>query len=66
MSARTAKRPLVFGVWIVEMKCDELWEPTVGIGLTREDGRKALVSWQLHNPDDKFRLRQYLGMDGAS
>lgn len=48
-------------VWIVEVKFaeDRHWRPTVGIGLTREDGRWALACWRLKLPDDQVRLRPY-------
>ena len=34
--------------------------PTVGIGLSREDGRKKLAEWQANNPDTAFRLVHYV------
>ena len=48
-------------VWVVEIKCFLVrqWEPTVGVGLTRIDGREVLKKWKRRNPCDKFRLRKY-------
>ena len=52
-------------VWIVEMwfkptKRYRLgWQPTVGCGLSREDGRRKLAEWKKTNLNDKFRLRRY-------
>ena len=54
-------------IWVVEM-CGWLssrgaaktWRTTVGVALTREDGRLVLKSWRLHNPNDKFRIRLYI------
>ena len=49
-------------VWIVEGRFEPLyrWEPTVGIGLSREDGRNKLKEWSQHNPFGQFRLRKYV------
>jgi hypothetical protein len=54
-------------IWVVEMWCraPRRWLPTVGVGLSRTDGRDALADWQRQNPDDKFRLRQYGRLDKA-
>lgn len=50
-------------IWVVEAKWSEShydsWGATVGVGLTREDGRKALKEWQQRNPSDFFRLMKY-------
>jgi len=46
-------------VWIVELWCGQRYEPTVGIGLSREDGRMKLARWKRINPHDKFRLVPY-------
>ena len=45
-------------VWIVEMFWRS-WGATVGVALTREDGREVLRDWQRRNPTDRFRLRAY-------
>lgn len=52
-------------VWIVEMDESQItgaqrFAPTVGIGLSREDGRKKLAEWQANNPDTAFRLVHYV------
>lgn len=48
-------------IWVVEMWFDAAhrWEPTVGVGLTRKEGRRALAWWRIRNTVDKFRLRPY-------
>lgn len=47
-------------VWIVEMRGENgRWDSTVGVMLTRDEGRYELQRWRLHNPDDKFRLMKY-------
>ncbi len=49
-------------VWIVEMWNDERkrFEPTVGVAITRYDGRITLQDWRDHNPADKLRLVRYV------
>lgn len=51
------------GIWIVEMWNDATgvarWEPTVGVSITRQDGRLILKKWQANNPTDRFRLQRY-------
>ena len=51
-------------VWIVEMWIEtpghERWDPTVGCGLTKDDGQNALETWRERNPDDKFHLVKYV------
>ena len=48
-------------VWIVEILWENLnkWHATVGIGLSRDDGRQKLRDWQGRNPTDRFRLTRY-------
>lgn len=48
-------------VWIVEVLWDDAsaWNATVGIGLNREDGRRAMADWKSRNPCARFRLRRY-------
>lgn len=46
-------------LWVVEMLCGDKWHPTVGVRLTREDGRDELTCWRRRNADDKFRLVKY-------
>jgi hypothetical protein len=46
-------------IWVVEMKVGNNWEPTIGVGLTREDGRLELARWRGKNPTYKFRLVKY-------
>ena len=47
-------------LWVVEMNIDGAWHPTVGVTVTRDQARSELEDWQERNPDDKFRLRQYI------
>lgn len=47
-------------LWVVEMLCHGGWQPTVGIAISREDGRLALRKWKSNNPCDKFRLVKYV------
>ncbi len=51
-----SKRPLR----VVEMLIDGRWEPTVGVRLSRSDGRDELREWQQSNPADEFRLAPYV------
>jgi hypothetical protein len=52
------------GVWIVEVKFrgQYRWKPTVGVTLTQKDGLLLRREWQGQNPDDRFRLTQYLAV----
>ena len=48
-------------IWVVEV-FDEIsfsWKTTVGIGLSRSEGRLTLCEWEKRNPHDDFRLKQY-------
>lgn len=45
-------------VWVVEMHTGRRWEPTVGVRLTREDGRAELRAWRSRNVG-RFRLSAY-------
>ena len=49
-------------IWVVEMQDDVSlkFKPTVGVGLTRKDGRDEKWKWETANPDDKFRLKKYV------
>lgn len=52
-------------IWVVEVKFEGKfkWETTVGVGITRDDGRVALNEWKRENPFDQFRLRCYIRQD---
>lgn len=51
----------VLCLWIVEASWDKgPWHPTLGVALTRQDGRAELAGWKQHNPDDQFRLTKYV------
>ena len=56
-------------IWIVEMlnpdysSKEPVWEPTVGVALTRDQARHHSRGWKTHNPDDKFRVRCYVNRD---
>ena len=47
-------------VWIVEMKIDGRWEPTMGAASNRVHAQTVIADWRKHNPDDKFRLSKYV------
>ena len=49
-------------IWVVEMQDDVSlkFEPTVGVGLTRYDGRDEKWRWKTNNPKDRFRLKKYV------
>lgn len=51
-------------VWIVEIdfEDDKGWTPTVGVALTRADGRVELQDWLAKNPgyNERLRLRKYV------
>lgn len=47
-------------IWVVEMLCDGKWEPTVGVALSRVQGRVERLRWMDDNPHDEFRLRRYV------
>ena len=48
-------------LWVVEIMFEERdkWESTVGVALTRVDGRRVLEHWRGADPSDKFRLVKY-------
>ena len=49
-------------LWVVEMRMGVRsikWEPTVGVALTREEGRRNLRNWVNRNVNDFFRLKPY-------
>ena len=35
------------------------WKPTVGVKLSRDEGRSEVRRWRWGNPSDEFRLRKY-------
>ena len=47
-------------IWVIEMFDGKEWGPTVGVGLCRADARIKKQDWEKRNPDDRFRIRQYL------
>lgn len=51
-------------MWVVEMDCSTTgiprFQPTVGVGLSREDGRAKLNEWRKRNPSTAFRLTHYV------
>ena len=47
-------------LWVVEMREGEVWSPTVGVAISRADGRRELADWKYNNPSDKFRLVKYV------
>ena len=47
-------------LWVIEIQMDDgTWEPTVGAGLTRADGRDKLWQWR-YGSSIKFRLVRYV------
>ena len=46
-------------IWVVEMKNEDVWESTVGVGLSRECAREEMEGWASANPRDKFRVAKY-------
>lgn len=52
-------------LWVVEIYLHgatsgrAAWEPTVGAGLSRDDGSRVITLWREANPHDQFRLRKY-------
>ncbi len=49
-------------LWVVELWNAQRgrWEPTVGCALTRDDCRQVARDWRTRNPDDDFRIHQYV------
>jgi hypothetical protein len=60
MSPSTDRRQ---DLWVVEIMFSDSkgdgWQPTVGVSLSRSDGRACLGDWKQRNPDDFFRLKKY-------
>lgn len=47
-------------LWVIEMLSEVgVWESTLGVRLTRDDGKRELSLWRKLNPDDRFRLVKY-------
>jgi hypothetical protein len=46
-------------LWVVEIKEQTGFMPTVGCALSRAYGRAELLDWKRRNRDDKFRLVKY-------
>lgn len=51
-------------VWLVEINFSHTggkWEPTVGVGLTRDAARQTMQQeWKYKNPTCRFRIRPYV------
>lgn len=48
-------------IWVIEVKYENgEWYPCVGVGLNREDGRRKLKDWKIHNVSEDFRLKKYI------
>lgn len=48
-------------MWVVELQMRTgQWEPTVGVGISRDHGNAELRDWRKLLPDDKLRLRKYV------
>ncbi len=50
-------------LWVVEVEYGPRWEPTVGVAITREGGRKELRLWQSRSPGLRLRLAKYVRAD---
>lgn len=46
-------------MWINEPKLKNLWVPTTGAHLCRDDARKDMADWKANNPTDRFRIKRY-------
>ena len=47
-------------IWVVEMKLNGRWRPTIGCHLTKIEAKEDLLwVWAKKNPDDSFRVRRY-------
>ena len=50
-------------IWVVEANYADFpgedFQPTVGVGLSKNDGRDKLKEWRRNNPSGKFRLTKY-------
>ena len=51
-------------LWVVEMFDDgarrPAWEPTLGVGLDRQQARSEMAELKYRNPNDRFRLCRYV------
>lgn len=48
-------------VWVIEMKDEKKWMPTVGCGLTKDDAIWVKKSkWDYQGPRGTFRIRKYV------
>ena len=49
-------------LWVVEMwnPQKKQWEATVGVRISRKDGREELKDWRMDNPGDRFQLSRYV------
>lgn len=48
-------------LWVVEIKEDGVWVPTVGAYLSRSDARREIdFDWRRNNPGSKFRIVKYI------
>jgi len=52
-------------IWVVEMRNEKSgkWEPTVGVGLTRNEAKFELARWRQMDSFDKFRISKYINVD---
>ena len=51
-------------IWVVEVIFNPSskgakWEPTVGVGLTRDDARREMEEWKTEVQGAQFRIRRY-------
>lgn len=58
--AEMKKKKAKFCVWVIEVFLDDEWQPCAEAAINRQDGRVKLGGWKTQNPDDKFRIAQYV------
>ena len=49
-------------IWVIEMYYKDWykkWQPCSGCGITEENAKEILKSWQELNPHERFRIKKY-------
>ena len=60
MKTKKSKRNHIL---VVEMQEKDGWKPTIGCGITKDDGIAELERWRRVYCNDKFRLKKYVAED---
>ena len=47
-------------IWVIEIHGEFGWNPTVGVGKTKDEARKLLDDWLKINTFDNFRITKYV------